>query len=228
MTTRGLVAVGDSIINGYTRSVMVPSKSWALWVAQVAGWDFTRHSIGGASSTDVVAKQLPLIEHDDYVVAALSVGANDVLTDWDEARYASNLDTTLTRIKACAERVVISNLPSNFRQLPGAPPHFRTRTAAVNQIIDKAVAEHGVHLLDVRDLTGMRLTRADKVHPSAVGMLEMGDRAAWILGVEPCPSLTLEGAPHRARLTSKVVAAYWLRYAEATGRVVVKRAIGRT
>lgn len=227
MATRGIIAVGDSIINGFTYSVMVPTQSWALWVAQAAGMDFTRLSIGGADSTDVVTKQLPLMEHDDYDVAGLTMGANDVLIHWDEARYAANLNTALTRLTACARRVVVSNLPSNFRQLPGAPPHFRTRTASVNRIIDEAVLAHGVDLLDVRDLAGMRLTRADRVHPSAVGMLEMGDRAARLLGVEPLPSSTLVGAPQLARLTPKIVAAYWMRFVESTGRVVVKRAIGK-
>lgn len=227
MTGRGIVAVGDSIINGRTYSVTVPSQSWALWVAQAAGMGFTRYSVGGASSTDVVTKQLPLIERDDYAVAGLTMGANDVLLDWDEGRYAANLHTALTHLTAHAERVVVSNLPASFRRLPGAPGHFRTRVAAVNRIVDQAVVEHGALLLDVRDLTGVRLTRADKVHPSAVGMLEMGDRAALALGIEPLPSAMLDGATHLRRPTLRLVTAYGLRYAEATARVVVKRAIGR-
>ena len=46
------------------------------------------------------------------------MGANDVLTHWDEARYAASFDSVLTRLTGCAERVVFSNLPSNLRQLP--------------------------------------------------------------------------------------------------------------
>ena len=192
-----------------------------------AGMDFTKYSLGGASSTDVVTKQLPQLVHDDYDIAGLTMGANDVLIGWDEARYAANLDTVLTRLTACAERVVVSNLQPNFRRLLGAPGHFRPCAEAVNRIIDEAVAEHEVLLLDVRDLTGIRMTRADKIHPSAVGMLEMGDRAAGLLGVEPLPSSMLEGTLHLRGLTPKLVAAYGLRYAESTARVVVKRAIGK-
>lgn len=172
-----LLAVGDSIANG-TGQVMcnIHSQSWALHVAQAAGWAFYKTAAGGATSSGIVDQQLRHIGG-GYEVAALSMGANDVLTGLDPDRFAANLTDVAKTLTAAARHVLVLNLPERFGRLPGAPSRRAADVAEVNARIQAAAVDHGLLVVDVRDLTGMRLVRADRVHPTALGQLVIADRA---------------------------------------------------
>lgn len=181
MTSQGVVAIGDSIVNGHGDMLLgVQCQSAALWLAQAGDWAFTKYAVGGSTSQRIVDEQLPRLGG-DYAVGVMNMGANDVLFDYDADRLAANLDQAAKAMRAVCEHVVILTLPAVLGQVPGAPPVRRQRVAQVNELIRSTAATHELLVLDVSDFHGPRLLRADRVHPTALGQLEIADRAAALL-----------------------------------------------
>src|SRR3954470_21363707 len=59
-TTRGLVALGDSITNGHGEPALgVHAQSWAQWVAEVLDLPFPKLATDGALAADVLRAQGP-------------------------------------------------------------------------------------------------------------------------------------------------------------------------
>jgi len=199
----GVVAVGDSIIHGgFTRQQFIPPQSWAQHLANIGGWAFTNHAQGLHASGQVVDEQLPLVAHDDYDVGALTVGANDLQFGWDPDRFAANVDTILARLAEVADRVVVTSVPPTFRRLPGEDRRINQAVPTANDIIVRVASKHGAHVVDLSDFTSRRWMRPDRAHPTALGLAEIGQRAAAALGLERAP------ADDR-----RLGAAYSLRYA---------------
>ena len=188
MTGGGVVAVGDSIIHGgFTRAQFVTPRSWAEHLAEIGGWQFTRFARGGDPSRLVVEEQLPLVVRDDYDVGALTVGANDVLFEWDEGQFAANLDTILARLGDVADRVVVTSMSPSFRRLPGEDKRIPQAVSTVNDIIARTASKHRALVVDLADFTSRRWIRPDRAHPTALGSVEIGQRAAEVLGLERAP-----------------------------------------
>jgi lysophospholipase L1-like esterase len=189
MVGAGVVAVGDSIIHGgFTRQQFIPPQSWAQHLAEIGGWAFTRYAQGGHASGHVVDTQLPLIVRDDYDVAALTVGANDLIDGWDADRFAANVDAILTRLGEAAGRVVVTTVPPVFRRLPGADRRINQSVPEANDVIAHAASEHSAFVVDLSDFTSRRWMRPDRAHPTALGLAEIGQRAAGVLGLERVPA----------------------------------------
>ena len=175
--TLGVVALGDSIIRGGTRQQFTTPQSWALTLAERADLPFTMYAQGGYTSQRVVDELLPRVRRDGYDVGAVTVGANDLLYGWDRDRFAKNLDQILARLACVADRVVVTNLPARFRVDPGE----------VNAVIVEQADRHGALVVDVSDMNDRRWLRPDRVHPTAIGLAEIGYRAADVLGYERLP-----------------------------------------
>ncbi len=109
----GLVCVGDSIV--------LADRSWASRLAQAGGWPLGRLAERGARSWQVV-NQLPELRAHRYAVGALTVGANDVLFDWDEQRLEANVSEILEAMNAACDRVLVQTLPRSFRRFPRSSP----------------------------------------------------------------------------------------------------------
>ena len=59
-TTRGLVALGDSITNGHGEPALgVHPQSWAQWLAEALELPFTKLAVDGAQAADVLRDQVP-------------------------------------------------------------------------------------------------------------------------------------------------------------------------
>jgi lysophospholipase L1-like esterase len=184
----GVVAVGDSVIHGgFTRHQFIAPQSWALHLAEVGGWSFTNCARGLATSSHVVDEQLPLIVRDDFDVGAVTVGANDLQFEWNAERFEANLNAILARLDEVADRVVVTTVPPNFRRLVGEHRWINRTVPAVNDIIVHAASEHGAHVVDLSDFTSRRWMRPDRAHPTALGLAEIGQRAAEVLGFERAP-----------------------------------------
>lgn len=177
MSGLGVVAVGDSIINGGGPQRFTTPQSWAQTLAERADLPFTKYAKGGHTSQQVVDAQLPRIVRQGYDIGTVTVGANDLLTRWDPNRFEGNLSTILTRLADVSDRVVVSNLPDAFREDP----------TEVNRIVGALAAASGSVLVDVRDMGSPRWLRPDRVHPTAIGLAEIGYRAADALGIERLP-----------------------------------------
>ncbi|MGH3474425.1 MAG: GDSL-type esterase/lipase family protein [Aeromicrobium sp.] len=189
MAGGGVVAVGDSVIHGgFTHHQFIAPQSWAQHMAEIGGWSFTKYARGLATSGHVVDEQLPLVVRDDYDVGAVTVGGNDLQFGWDAERFRTNLDAILTRLDEVADRVVVTTVPPTFRRLPGEDRRINQSVPTANDIIVRVASEHGAHVVDLTDFTSRRWMRPDHAHPTALGLAEIGQRAAEVLGFERAPA----------------------------------------
>jgi len=216
----GLIALGDSITGGDGEPALgVPCRSWALWLAQALELPYTNLAWDGAVIADVVAGQLPRVRG-EYDLACLFVGVNDVRGPrWNPARYAEDLDVALGALTAHASRVLVLTIPLDL----GRPRAGRAKVAAANESIRRGAAAHGAECASLDDLRGARMLLPDAVHPTALGQLEIADRAALALGdVARLPS-TLRRASVRPGARARFAA----RWGVMLGRDLVRRAADR-
>ena len=81
----------------------------------------------------------------------------------------------------------------------------------------RVAAKHGAVVADLADLTGWTLVLPDVVHPTPLGQVEIGDRAARALGAGVLPStLVADRRGHDAR--------YAPAHTRALARDLVRRA----
>ena len=201
---KGLVAVGDSISVGEgSMALGVTPLSWAQWLARALDLPFTCYAVNGATAADMRREQLPRVRA-DYDVATLYAGVNDVRSlDWDAAAYERDLDALAAALAARATRLLLLTLPHDLGRPTCAP-----KPVAAGEIVRRVAARHGAAVADLSDFGGWTLVLPDVVHPTALGQLEMADRAARALGCEVRPSAlapdytaaTLRYAPTHARM----------------------------
>jgi lysophospholipase L1-like esterase len=203
MTTRGLVALGDSITNGRGEPALgVPMQSWAQWLAEALELPFTKLAVDGAQAADVLAELVPRLDG-PYDIGALYVGVNDVrAATWDAIAFERDLRAIAEALTACCARLVVCTIPTCLGR-PRAAPKPLAATAVVKRMAkrDQAV----VAALD--DLAGPPWLLPDAVHPTAVGQLEIADRAARALNAQRLPSTLVER--HESRRARARFAARW-------------------
>jgi lysophospholipase L1-like esterase len=181
----GLLALGDSITNGHgePQGGLIP-QSWSLWLGRALALPVTKLAADGASATDVVREQLPAIPGEHYDVGSIYVGANDVRrVEWDAAAYERDLRTVLDALGARCDRTLAATLPLDL----GVPP-AGAKVLEANAIVERLARERGTLVVDLRDFTGARWVWADRVHATALGQVEIADRAARALRAERLPS----------------------------------------
>ena len=188
MTTRGLVALGDSITNGHGEPALgVHPQSWAQWVAEALDLPFTKLASDGALTADVLRDQVPRLRG-PYDVGCVYAGVNDVrVPSFDAAAYERDLRAIAEAVAAACDRVVLLTVPADLGRPRAAP-----KPRAANAIVRRVAAE-----VALEDLAGAPGLLPDAVHPTAVGQLEIADRAARVLGAPRLPSATVE--VHRSR-----------------------------
>lgn len=184
------MALGDSISYGHGgMQAGLGSQSWAMWLAEALELPFTRLAVNGATAGDVVREQLPRL-HGPYDVGTLYVGVNDVRSPaWDHATYVRDLDTAVAALDAACDRLVLVTLPLDL-----GLPRAGVKVLEANSAIEHAATRHGATVVDLRDFTGARRVWADRVHATAIGQVEIADRAARALGA-PLPSQTVVALP---------------------------------
>jgi hypothetical protein len=188
VTTRGLVALGDSITNGHGEPALgVHPQSWAQWVAEVLDLPFTKLAVDGAMTGDVLREQVPRLRG-PYDVGCVYAGVNDVRAPgFDAAVYEHDLRAIAAAVAAASERVALCTLPADLGR-PRAEPKPR----AASGIVRYVAGEVGAAVVELEDLAGAPWLLPDAVHPTAVGQLEIADRAARVLGAPRLPSATVE------------------------------------
>jgi lysophospholipase L1-like esterase len=202
MTGRGLVALGDSITNGHGEPALgVPMQSWAQWLAEALALPFTKLARDGALARDVLAEQTPRLQG-PYDLACLYVGVNDARSiGWDADAYAEALGAIASALAACSERLLLCTIPADLGR-PRAAPKPRAASAVVRSV----AGERGAALAELDDLAGRPWLLPDAVHPTALGQLEIADRAARALGAAARPSQLIEihdSRRARARFTAR-------------------------
>lgn len=180
----GLVALGDSITVGEgSMTLGITPLSWAQWLARALDLPFSSYAVNGAYTADVLALQLPRVRagHD---IAALYAGVNDVRDPgFDADAYERDLDAVAAGLAARADRLLMLTLPEDLGRPTSAP-----KPAVANAAVRRVAARHGAALADLSDFGGWTHVLPDVVHPTALGQVEIADRAARALGAPLVPS----------------------------------------
>lgn len=183
MTSRGVVAVGDSITNscGFPTGNL-PLATWAQWVARAIGEPVTTHARSGASTDVIRADLLPEVDG-EYRLGLVYCGSNDLLRGRPVEQYVADLDEILARVAKVCDTVLTFTPPLWVGRVPTVAPYGRRlrRVYAYGAAI-RAVAEPlGVQVVQAPELSGPRFVAADRVHPTAAGQLAFADAAVWRL-----------------------------------------------
>lgn len=192
----GLVALGDSITLGEgSMALGITPLSWAQWLARALDLPYSCYAVNGATAADVRRLQLPRVRapHD---VAALYAGVNDVRgLHFDVSAYERDLDAVAAGLTGRADRLLMLTLPEDLGRPSSAP-----KPAAASEVVRRVAARHGAVVADLSDLGGWTNVLPDAVHPTALGQLEIADRAALALGAPLLPSsLVADRRGHDAR-----------------------------
>ena len=209
----GLVALGDSITVGEgSMALGITPLSWAQWLARALDLPFTCYAVNGAFTADVLELQLPRVRR-GHDIAALYAGVNDVRSpDFDADAFERDLDDVAAGLAERADRLLMLTLPEDLGRPTSAP-----KPLAANAAVRRVAARHDAALADLADFGGWTLVLPDVVHPTALGQLEMADRAARALGAPLLPSaLVGDRRGHDAR--------YAPAHARALARDLVRRA----
>ncbi|MDQ3631846.1 MAG: GDSL-type esterase/lipase family protein [Actinomycetota bacterium] len=180
----GLVALGDSITYGEGGIVLgVDGRSWALWLAQALDLPYTNYATSGARVRDVLADQLPRVQR-SYDVGALYIGVNDVRDhDFDPAVYFRGVRLAAEGLATGCHHLLLLTLPRELGR-----PRAGAKVGTANASIRAAATASGATVVALDDLRGRRWMLPDAVHPTALGQLEIADRAAQALGTALLPS----------------------------------------
>lgn len=201
----GLVALGDSITYGEGGIVLgVDGRSWALWLAQALDLPYTNYAVPGAVVGDVLTDQLPRVRR-DYDLGVLYAGVNDVRSpDFDPGSFARGITTAAAGLAPHVDRLVLLTIPLDLGR-----PRAGAKVVDANVEIRRAAGKHRAILVSLDDLGGERFLLPDAVHPTALGQLEIADRAARALGAPVLPSgLT---PPERGKQKELLTALGWRR-----------------
>ena len=184
----GVVALGDSITVGEgSMTLGVTPLSWAQWLARALDLPFTSYAFNGATTADVLREQLPRVRA-DYDLGALYAGVNDVRDpSFDLAAYERDLDTVAEGLAARADGLLMLTLPHDLGRPTSAP-----KPIAANAAVRRVAERHGAVVADLSDFAGWTLVLPDAVHPTALGQVEIADRAARAVGASLMPSALVE------------------------------------
>ncbi|HKB24307.1 MAG TPA: SGNH/GDSL hydrolase family protein [Methylomirabilota bacterium] len=177
------VALGDSTVEGVGASrpeLNYVSRIHARLRAVYPSARLTNLGVGGATSGDVLARQLDrAIERRPHLVT-LSVGPNDITTGVRVETYEKNLETILGRLARETTAVVVANLIPDL----ALTPRFNRRrerdavaalTIGFNDVLARRARAHGVQLVDLYAASRRELPQrpelvwSDGYHPSDAG-----------------------------------------------------------
>jgi lysophospholipase L1-like esterase len=183
----GVLAFGDSITNGGGELQWgVALQSWALWTARGLGLPYTGCAVDGARAAGVAGEQIPrflaTFAHPDgpFDLGCLYVGANDVRAlDWDAVAYARDVRAAVAFLRERCDHVLACTIPLDLGR-----PRALARVEQANGTIERAAAEHGALVLDLRRFAARNLVMADAVHPTAFGQIAIAERALDVLAAD--------------------------------------------
>ena len=179
--SHGVLAVGDSLSTGFGLAVGgLSCWPWAGWLAWGLGEGLLQHAVNGATTSQVVADQLPHLQPGARL-GCLQLGTND-LGALDPVLFAEQVDRVLGAVADASSVVVVATLPAGLRR--SAQPWRETVTALeiANQVVRCAAAARPVVLVELEDrLTGPWCWPVDHRHPTAIGQLEAAEVAAQAL-----------------------------------------------
>src|SRR4051812_20362812 len=138
-TTRGLVALGDSITNGHGEPALgVHPQSWAQWLAEALELPFTKLAVDGAQTADVLRQQVPLLRG-PYDVGCVYAGVNDVRgPGFDPGAYERDLRAIAGAVGAASGRLLLCTLPLDLGR-----PRAAAKPGEAGALVRRVGAELG-------------------------------------------------------------------------------------
>ncbi len=190
------VALGDSYTIGTS---VAPADRWPVGVVAALadaspGLRLVANlGVNGATSGDVVARQLSRLDDLAPDFATLLIGVNDVVQGVPEARYRTNLDTILHDLmdRLAVDRIALITTPDYTVTPAGAdygdPADRRAGIARNNAILTELAGGRGVTLIDIFDLSqraahDRSLVASDGLHPSGTQYALWVERIAPVIG----------------------------------------------
>ncbi|HEU5195041.1 MAG TPA: SGNH/GDSL hydrolase family protein [Methylomirabilota bacterium] len=151
------VALGDSTVEGIGATSAATTYVGQLHRRLRAIYPEARVvnlGVGGATSADVLARQLERAVALGPQLVTLSVGPNDITTHVPLAQYERNVTTILDRLVTGTPAVVVVNLLPDLVVTPRfrnheAKPAISTLTVAFNEALERQGRRHGAELVDL-------------------------------------------------------------------------------
>ncbi|MFF2084431.1 GDSL-type esterase/lipase family protein [Nocardia sp. NPDC058176] len=187
-----LIVVGDSFAEGRGGAVRADGSfaGFVTHVTNVLGISGPIRNLGayGATTQDVVDRQLPIALADNAGLVGVIVGGNDLVTDYDRDRFRRNLREIYTGLARPDRLVFTTNWPNIPDRLPGLPDTFRavlrSRFAEANDHLDELVDEFALVRLDLAraPITADPVMWCpDGMHPSPAGHQVIGQAMADLI-----------------------------------------------
>jgi lysophospholipase L1-like esterase len=226
----GVLAFGDSITNGGGELQWgVALQSWALWTARGLGVPYTGCAVDGATAADVVGEQIPRFRSHTaapearYDVGCVYVGANDVRRPgWDAGAYERDVRAALAFLRQRCDRVLACTIPLDLGR-----PRAGAAVVVANAAVERAAADAGALVVDLRGFAARNRVMVDAVHPTAFGQVAIAERALDVLAgdgmavrVRPHTLIAYETTRWR-RLRGD--ATYVYRQLKQAGRIALRR-----
>lgn len=174
-----LVAIGDSFVEG--RGDDLPRGGYRGWVnrfgQQLGLRPAAIRNLGthGATTREVLDRQLPPALGDRASLYAVVCGVNDLVSDFDRGEFESNVRTLFTSLRATGSPVLTANYPDIPARLPvpnGFRGLLRERFVFANATLAAVAAETGTLLLDLAGdpvWAQSDVWTSDGLHPSSHG-----------------------------------------------------------
>ena len=216
----GLVAVGDSITTGDGQAMLgLPCRPWTLWLAAALDLPYTSLAVSGHTTADALTLQLPRLRAQGaFALACLYLGVNDArAVDFDVTRFAVDYGALARAAAQHADRLLVVTIPLDLGRPPAGESVIEANTA-----IRRVAGELGAVTVSLEDLRGWRHVLPDAVHLTALGQLELAERAWRALPGSGVSPLVEAGAQRiRARALARYAATG---YVPALGRDLARRA----
>jgi lysophospholipase L1-like esterase len=177
------VALGDSTVEGIGAShvnLNYVSRLHARLRARFPNARVTNLGVGGATSEDVIARQLERAIKRRPDLVTLSIGPNDITRGVPVARYQQHLDVILGRLRRETTALIVVNLLPDLAVTPrfASGPRMAAvggQTFLFNEALAHKAREYGVELVDLYRASREEVPRdpalvgKDGYHPSDAG-----------------------------------------------------------
>ncbi|MET7995422.1 GDSL-type esterase/lipase family protein [Amycolatopsis sp. NPDC005232] len=184
-----LIVVGDSFAEGRGGAVRADGSfaGFTVQFAQCLGVSGAVLNLGsyGATTQDVVERQLPVALSRPAPLTGVIVGGNDLVTGYDRDRFRRNLTHIFSSLTQPGRLVFTTNWPRIPDRLPGLADAARTvlreRFAEANEFLDGLVLDLGLVCLDLANAPVTAdpvMWCPDGMHPSAAGHQVIGTALA--------------------------------------------------
>jgi lysophospholipase L1-like esterase len=156
------------------------------------GYTLVNLSAAGATTADVINKQIPRLDGTRATLVTICVGVNDLLRGREAKQFAEDYETLVAMLRQSAGSILITNLPdvASAPAIKGmADESLRLRLGQFNKAIEDIAGRHGVPLVDLYKLNGEVIRSrpeffsSDGLHPSNLGYARWAE-AMWAV-VEP-------------------------------------------